>query len=389
MSNNRILTSHVGSLVRPPEFTVVLRDRKAGKPVPDFEAHLRAAVSTVVAKQVATGIDIVSDGEFGKTIGWEQYVIERLAGFAEPPPVNADTGSAVPMWGDFRRFADFYGEMFPNEGYEERAFRCTGPIAYTGQKWLQRDISNLKAAATAAKAHGAFLPVVAPASATAMSPNEYYKSEEEFIYAMADALRVEYQTILEAGLHVQIDDAHLPFTYDRMVPPGTDADYMKWAQLRIEALNHALRGLDVSRVRYHICWGSWNGPHTCDVPLKKIAGLLLKLNVRGYSIEAANARHEHEWAVWNEIKLPEGRFLMPGVVSHQTNVVEHPELVAQRILRFTNIVGRDNVIAGTDCGFAQGPFVRRVHESIMWAKLESLVQGAQLASRQLWGASSA
>ena len=221
-----------------------------------------------------------------------------------------------------------------------------------------------------------------------MSPNQYYKSDEEYIYAMAEALRVEYTTILDAGLFVQIDDAHLPFMYDRMVPPASDEDYFRWAELRIDALNHALRGLDPTRVRYHICWGSWNGPHVCDVPLKKIVGLLLKLNVGGYSIEAANPRHEHEWKVWTEVKLPEGRTLMPGVVSHQTNVVEHPELVAERLVRFANVVGRDHVIAGTDCGFAQGPFVRRVHESIMWAKLESLVEGARLASEELWGRTS-
>lgn len=385
MAERRILTSHVGSLVRPPEFQAVLADRKAGRPVQDFDARLEAAVRKVVARQVKVGIDIVSDGEFGKTLGWEQYVIDRLDGFKEWSPESVAAGAVIPEWGDFRRFPEFYAEMFPKEGYEERVFHCTGPIRYSGHALLQRDIDTLKAAASSAGAYGAFLPVVAPASATAMSPNDFYKSEEEFIFAMADALREEYSRVLESGLYVQIDDAHLPFTYDRMVPPGTDADFLNWAQLRIDALNHALRGLDTSRVRYHICWGSWNGPHTSDVPLKKLVGLLLQLNVRGYSIEGSNARHEHEWTVWKETKLPEGRFLMPGVVSHQTNVVEHPELVAQRIVRLANVVGGDNVIAGTDCGFAQGPFVRRVHESIMWAKLESLVEGARLASRELWG----
>ena len=217
---------------------------------------------------------------------------------------------------------------------------------------------------------------------------EHADEEGAATYAMAEALRVEYKTILDAGLFVQIDDAHLPFMYDRMVPPASDEDYFRWAELRIDALNHALRGLDTTRIRYHICWGSWNGPHVCDVPLKKIVGLLLKLDVGGYSIEAANPRHEHEWKIWTEVKLPEGRTLMPGVVSHQTNVVEHPALVADRLVRFANVVGRDHVIAGTDCGFAQGPFVRRVHESIMWAKLESLVEGARLASEELWGRTS-
>ena len=389
MSESRILTSHVGSLVRPPEFVAVLREKASGREVPGFDAALRTAVEKVVRRQVQAGIDIVSDGEFGKGIGWEQYVIERLSGFSEPPATPSGAPPpAAPPWGDFAQFVDFYADMFPKEQYQERPFPCTGPISYTGQAALQRDIANLTSAVASAKAHEGFLPVVAPASATALSPNEYYKTDEEYIYAIAEALRTEYQTILESGLLVQIDDAHLPFMYDRMVPPATEQDYFRWAELRIDALNHALRGLDTTRVRYHICWGSWNGPHVCDVPLKKIVGLLLKLNVGGYSIEAANARHEHEWKVWTEVKLPEGRTLMPGVVSHQTNVVEHPELVAERLVRFANVVGRDHVIAGTDCGFAQGPFVRRVHESIMWAKLESLVEGARLASHELWGRAS-
>jgi 5-methyltetrahydropteroyltriglutamate--homocysteine methyltransferase len=390
MSDARILTSHVGSLVRPPGFVALLKEKAAGREVPGFEDGLRTAVENVVRRQVQAGIDIVSDGEFGKGIGWEQYVIERLSGFSEPPAIpTGQPQPALAAWGDFAQFVDFYAEMFPKEQYQERPFPCTGPISYTGHAALRRDIDNLKAAVAASKANAGFLPVVAPASATALSPNQYYKTDEEYIYATAEALRVEYRTILESGLFVQIDDAHLPFMYDRMVPPATDAEYFQWADLRVEALNHALRDLDTSRVRYHICWGSWNGPHTHDVPLKKIVNLLLKLNVGGYSIEAANPRHEHEWKVWTDVKLPEGRMLMPGVVSHQTNVVEHPELVAERLVRFANVVGRDHVIAGTDCGFAQGPFVRRVHESIMWAKLESLVEGARLASQELWGRRSA
>jgi 5-methyltetrahydropteroyltriglutamate--homocysteine methyltransferase len=335
---------------------------------------------------VQAGIDIVSDGEFGKGIGWEQYVIERLSGFSEPPaPAPGQPPAAVAPWGDFAAFMDFYSDMFPKEQYQERPFPCVGPITYTGHAALQRDIENLKAAVRVSNAHAGFLPVVAPASAIALSPNQYYKTDEEYVFAVADALRVEYQTILDSGLLVQIDDAHLPFMYDRMIPPASEDEYFAWANVRVEALNHALRGLDVSRVRYHICWGSWNGPHTHDVPLKKIVRLLLTLNVGGYSIESANARHEHEWKVWTDVKLPDDRVLMPGVVSHQTNVVEHPELVAERLLRFASVVGRDRVIAGTDCGFAQGPFVRRVHESIMWAKLGSLAEGARLATQELWG----
>lgn len=381
-ATNRILTTHVGSLVRPNDFAALLRRRMDGK-VADAEyvPALHAAVQKVVADQVAAGVDIVSDGEYGKGIGWEQYVIERLDGFG-PRLVLATEGGVA--FGDFARFADFYAEVWPKENYLEGIFPCVGPIKYTGQAALQRDIDNLKGAMAATGAKTGFLPVAAPASAFSMSPNQYYKTDEEYMFAGAEALRTEYKAITDAGLYVQIDDAHLPFTYDRMVPPATPKEFRKWARIRVDALNHALRGIPEDRVRYHICWGSWNGPHSSDVPLKEIADLILKVRAGAYSIEAANARHEHEWQVWKTIKLPENRKLIPGVVSHQTNVVEHPELVAERLLRFASVVGRDRVLAGTDCGFAQGPFVRRVHPSIQWAKLQSLAAGAALASKALW-----
>jgi len=382
MSENRILTTHVGSLVRPDDFSALLRRRMSGG-VDDREylPALASSVENVVDAQAKVGVDIVSDGEFGKGIGWEQYVIERLSGFG--PQVQRATEGGI-AFGDFARFADFYAETWPKEGYLEGIYPCIGPIKYTGHVALKRDIANLKAAIAKAGAGFGFLPVAAPASAFSMSPNEYYKTDEEYMAAGAEALREEYKTIIESGLFVQIDDAHLPFMYDRMVPPATSADFKKWAQIRVDALNHALRGLPEDRIRYHICWGSWNGPHTSDVPLKEIAGLILSVRAGAYSIEAANARHEHEWQVWKDVKLPEGKKLIPGVISHQTNVVEHPELVAERIVRFASVVGRDNVIAGTDCGFAQGPFVRRVHPSVQWAKLESLAEGAKLASNMLW-----
>jgi len=382
MSQHRILTTHVGSLVRPDDFAALLRRRIDGK-VEDREylPALASSVDGVVASQVAAGVDIVSDGEYGKGIGWEQYVIERLAGFG--PPVQRATEGGV-AFGDFARFADFYAELWPKEGYLEGIYPCVGPIKYTGHAALKRDIDNLKSAMKHSEAKLGFLPVAAPASAFSMSPNEYYKSDEEYMLAGAEALREEYKAIIEAGLYVQIDDAHLPFMHDRMVPPASEAEFQRWAQIRVDALNHALRGLPEEKIRYHICWGSWNAPHTSDVPLKDIANLILRVRAGFYSIEAANARHEHEWQVWKTVKLPDGKKLIPGVISHQTNVVEHPELVAERILRFANVVGRDNVLAGTDCGFAQGPFVRRVHPSIQWAKLESLAKGAQLASAALW-----
>jgi 5-methyltetrahydropteroyltriglutamate--homocysteine methyltransferase len=236
----------------------------------------------------------------------------------------------------------------------------------------------------AARVERGFLPVAAPASAFGLSPNQHYATDEEYVEAGARALREEYKAITDAGLFVQIDDAHLPFMWDRIVPTGTRQDYFNWARPRIDALKQVLQGIPQEKVRYHICWGSWNGPHASDVPLQEIVHLLLELPVGAYAIEAANARHEHEWKVWQEVKLPEGRMLIPGVISHQTNVVEHPELVAERLMRFASVVGRENVMGGSDCGFAQGPFIRRVHPSIMWAKLESLVEGARLATRELW-----
>jgi len=383
VSDARILTTHVGSLVRPNDFAALLR-RRLQDEVPD-EEYLEAladSVEQVVSDQVRAGVDIVSDGEFGKGIGWEQYVIERLAGFGPRAQLATEGGVS---FGDFARFKEFYAELWPNEGYLEGIFPCVGPISYTGHAALRRDIENLKSAAAKSGASAAFLPVAAPASAFSMSPNEYYKSDEEYMFAGAEALREEYKTIIDSGLYVQIDDAHLPFMYDRMVPPASPEEFKRWARIRIDALNHALRDLPEEKIRYHICWGSWNGPHTSDVPLRDIVDLLLTVKAGAYSIESANARHEHEWKVWKDVRLPPGKKLIPGVVSHQTNVVEHPELVAERLLRFAEIVGRENVMAGTDCGFAQGPFVRRVHPSIQWAKLESLAAGAKLASEALWG----
>jgi len=382
MTQQRIQTTHVGSLVRPDDFAGLLRRRIAGDADDsEYLPALASSVADVVAAQVQAGVDIVSDGEYGKGIGWEQYVIERLAGFG--PLVQRATEGGV-AFGDFARFGEFYAELWPKENYLEAIYPCVGPIKYTGHAALQRDVANLQSAMRKAGAATGFLPVAAPASAFSMSPNEYYKTDEEYMFAGAEALREEYKTIIDSGLYVQIDDAHLPFMHDRMVPPASEAEFQRWARIRVDALNHALRGLPEEKIRYHICWGSWNGPHTSDVPLKEIASLILGVNAGFYSIEAANARHEHEWQVWKTVKLPENKKLIPGVISHQTNVVEHPELVAERIVRFASVVGRDRVLAGTDCGFAQGPFVRRVHPSIQWAKLRSLAEGAKLATAALW-----
>jgi 5-methyltetrahydropteroyltriglutamate--homocysteine methyltransferase len=292
---------------------------------------------------------------------------------------------------DHQTFAEFYAEYDAATGLGKRLggrVVVSGPIAYSDQQ-VRRDIANLKAGLAKAKdkhpSLAAFLPVVAPASALPGAKNEYYKDEEAYLTALADALHQEYQAIVDAGLSVQIDDAFLPYMHERMVPPMSNAEYRRWAQLRVDALNHALRGIPEERSRYHICWGSWNGPHAFDVPLKDIVDLVLQVRVGHYSFEAANPRHAHEWRVWQTVKLPPGKVLIPGVISHATNIVEHPELVAERIVRLANIVGRENVMGGTDCGFAQSPFARRVHPSIMWAKLKSLVEGARIATQQLWG----
>ena len=261
---------------------------------------------------------------------------------------------------------------------------CVGPITYTGLDELNRDIQNLKSALQGVAAEEAFLPVAAPSSAIPDRKNEYYKTDEECVAALAEALRTEYKTIVDSGFLLQVDDARAAVTFDRMVPPASFDDYYRWLARHVELLNHALEGLPEGRVRYHVCWGSWPGPHTTDVPLRKIVDLILKVNAGAYLIEAANPRHEHEWKVWKDVKLPEGKILIPGVVSHGTNVVEHPELIAERIARFAECVGRENVIAGTDCGFAQEELNRRVHPTVMWAKLEAMAEGARIATKQLW-----
>jgi len=258
---------------------------------------------------------------------------------------------------------------------------CTGPIGNKGHAAIQRDIVNFKAALAEAGVEEGFLPVAAPGSVEASHPNEYYPGDEAYLYAIADALREEYRAGVDDGLLLQVNDAFLPYVDDWMVDRVSMADYPKFC----EALNHALRGIPEERIRYHICRGSWNGPRSTDIPLKEIVHLVLKVNAGACSIEAANPRHAHEWKVWQDVKLPEGKVLIPGVVSHATNVVEHPELVADRIVRFANLVGRENVIAGTDGGFSQHWNLIRIHPSVQWAKLQALADGARLASRELWG----
>jgi 5-methyltetrahydropteroyltriglutamate--homocysteine methyltransferase len=257
------------------------------------------------------------------------------------------------------------------------------PITYTGQEAISRDIANLKAAMEAEGVEEGFLPVVAPASAFPTLIDEHYGGEEAALMGIAEALREEYKAIVDSGLQVQIDDAYIPFMYDVIVPPGTIDDYRAWAQPRIDALNHALEGIPEDRVRYHVCWGSWNGPHTNDIALRDILDLMFQVKAKTFLYENANPRHEHEWRVWEDVDLPDGKVLAPGVISHATNVVEHPELVAERLERVARLVGIENVVGSTDCGFAQGPYIHRVHPTIQWAKLESLSQGAKIASGAL------
>jgi 5-methyltetrahydropteroyltriglutamate--homocysteine methyltransferase len=385
-STDSILTTHVGSLIRPEPLQQFLRLKQARQPFDEaaYRKCLTDSVAEVVRHQAEVGVDVVSDGEFGKSISWSQYVLDRLSGFERRPIKDGADPFARGL--DRERFPAFYEELDAREGRATVSDSvCVGPIAYTGEKELQRDIDNFRAALAGVAVEEAFLPVAAPASVIPDRKNEYYQSDEECLAAIGAAMRTEYRTIVDAGFLLQLDDARAAVTYDRMVPPASFADYRDWVARHVEVLNHAIAGIPPEKMRYHVCWGSWPGPHTSDVPLKDIVDLVLKVRVGAYVIEGANPRHEHEWKVWRDTKLPDGKILIAGVISHATNIVEHPELIAERIVRLARVLGRENVMAGTDCGFAQGPFHRRVHPTIMWAKLAALTEGAKLASKELWG----
>jgi 5-methyltetrahydropteroyltriglutamate--homocysteine methyltransferase len=383
-STERILTSHVGSLPRPAVLLEMNDARAGGRSIDRsaWSAQVKTAVSEVVRLQRESDVDIVNDGELSKS-SWSSYVNERLSGFAES--VSQGQGSLA-KGRDKKAFQEFYDEYDRIQpfrtvnGSRWTDVVCNAPISYTGQSAVQTDIDNLRAACAGIEAEEAFMTAVAPGSIITRRINQYYPSEEAFLFAIAAAMKSEYQAIVAAGFVLQIDDPQLVTRYDLEDPPPDAAQYRKRAAVRVEALNHALADIPPERVRYHICWGGWHGPHTTDLPLKDIVGLLLQIRVGAYLIEAANARHEHEWRVWEQVKLPDGKILIPGVVSHATNVVEHPELVAERIVRFANLVGRDNVIAGTDCGLGG-----RLHRQLVWAKLKALSEGARLATSRLWG----
>ena len=367
----RILTTHAGSL---PYF-----DDSA----PENEEELRAAVAEVVARQRELGIDLVNEGEYTKGGDWLSFADDRFGGFeiteaGDEKPLIAQ-GKDREEFDAFYRYATERGTLFYTAGGQVSPRRmrwvCTGEISYAGHEQVRREIEILRASDPG---EDAFLTSTAPASLEVYRANAYYDDDMAYLYALADALRVEYELIVDAGFVLQVDDAWLPALWDRIgIEMGLDA-FRERCRARVQALNHALSNIPEDRVRYHMCWGSWHGPHAHDLELVHLVDVLLEVNAQAYLIEGANARHEHEWAVWRDVRLPEGKILVPGVVTHSTDVVEHPDLVAQRIERFASVVGAENVIAGTDCGFGG-----RTHPQIAWAKLRSLAEGAARASRAL------
>ena len=399
-SSDRILTSHAGSLPRTNDLIDANRQREAGKvDEAKFQERMRHGVADVVRRQKEAGIVVPGDGEYGKSMGdkinyraWWSYSFQRLGGLEvaglglyDFPVRRSSPGHVVlSSFGDRRdrlRFAAAYADPESGVSTGPRATDwpvCVGPITYTGQAAIAADIANFKAALEANGFSEGFMTSIGPGSASRIG-NEHYKSDEEFVFACAEAMREEYKAIVDAGLILQIDDPAIAENFDQINPEPSVEDYRKFTMPRVEALNHALRGLPRDRIRFHLCWGSWHGPHTTDIAMRDIVEVMLKIDAGAYSFEAGNVRHEHEWAVWKETRLPDDKLILPGVVSHATNVVEHPELVAERIGRFASLIGRERVIASTDCGLGG-----RVHSDIAWAKLETLAQGAAIASKRLW-----
>jgi 5-methyltetrahydropteroyltriglutamate--homocysteine methyltransferase len=370
----KILTTHVGSL---PFLSL---DR--GVAIGD-QTHLTQDVSAIVARQRDIGIDIVNEGEYSKGGDWLRYMQNRFGGFTEI--AAGDEKPLIERGKDREEFADFYqyaterGTLFYTPGAQIAKKRpvqaCTGPVTYVGQAELKKEIDVTVAVAGTANV---FLTSTAPGSLEVYRRNRHYKNDEDYVFALAEAMRIEYEAIAAAGLILQIDDAWLPALWDRIGMEMGLAAFRARCEMRIEALNHALRNIAEDRVRYHLCWGSWHGPHAYDLELERIVDIVLKVKAQGFLIEGANARHEHEIAVWDQVELPAGKILIPGVVTHSTDVVEHPELVSQRLQRYAHRVGRENLIAGTDCGFGG-----RSHPQIAWAKLRAMVEGAALASKAL------
>jgi 5-methyltetrahydropteroyltriglutamate--homocysteine methyltransferase len=377
----RILTTHCGSLPRPADLLDLMKAKIDGQPydADAYAARIRSAVSEMVRRQVECGIDIPTDGEQGKP-GFFAYVNERLAGFeARPGPRGAMFQAEV------EAFPEYYKQYFSTAMLGGTLapivpFVCTSPVSYKGQDAVRRDIENLKAALQGLDPADVFMPAVAPSG---VGKNEYYATDQEYMHAVAEALSSEYRAIVEGGFLLQIDDPFLTELYS--YSPLSAAEKRRTAGNYVDAVNHGLRGIPPEKVRFHTCYGINEGPRVHDAPLKDMLPVILRVNAGAYSFEAANARHEHEYHVWEEVKLPDGKLIIPGVVTHASNIVEHPELVAERIVRFARLVGRENVIAGTDCGFSsQATYQPEIHPSVMWAKFRAMVEGARLATQQLW-----
>jgi 5-methyltetrahydropteroyltriglutamate--homocysteine methyltransferase len=377
----RILTTHTGSLPRNDALTLMMFAKMTDKP---YDAALlakstRAAVADLVNRQVALGLDIVSDGEQSKP-SFQAYAVERLTGLE---PIPGSPGHRRTR--ENQAFKAFY-KNGAHSGTQPQKFACTGPIKYVGQSFLQTDLDNLKAALQGKDPVDVFVPSVSPSSCAGMMENRFYKNDEEHVFAVAEAMSTEYEAIVAAGFQVQIDDPRLAMHY-MLSPEETVEDARTWAARRIEALNHALRNVPPERVRHHTCYGINMGPRTSDMEMKNLADLIVKIRAGFYSFEMSNPRHEHEWRVWEQVKLPEGKALVPGCITHTSVIVEHPELVAERIVRLAKLVGRENVIAGSDCGFASTLFPGEppeIEPEIVWEKFRSLAEGARLATATLW-----
>ena len=376
-SRERILVSHAGSLPRPPELREMLEAKNAGRPYDRdaFDRAVREAVADAVRRQVEIGIDIVNDGELSK-LSFTYYVRERLAGVVPSDGASHEHGRIYGR--DAVDFPEFFGGRDNQQGREAV---CVAPLRYVGQEAVQADIANLKAALAGLQGRyvDAFLPAVAPGTIEHWLTNEHYETDDEYLDAIGEAMREEYRAIVDAGFILQIDDPDLGDGW-QVHREMSVAAYHRFADRRIEALNYALRGLPEERIRFHICWGSYHGPHLHDIPLKEVIDLVLKVRAQVYSIEAATPAHEHEWRVFRDVKLPEGKALMPGVVGHCSDFVEHPRLGADRLIKYANLVGKENVIAGTDCGIPP----RVGHPSVGWAKFEAMAEGARIATRELW-----
>jgi 5-methyltetrahydropteroyltriglutamate--homocysteine methyltransferase len=381
-STNRILTTHAGSLPRPPDILQMIRATARGEPVDEkkLAARVKEAVTEVVRKQADVGLDVIDDGEFGKP-SFVTYVRDRLGGLeAHGVRPNAWLSSREAV-----SFPDYYKAQ---ESASPRArqvqMACTSPLTYKGQAALKAELDNLKAALKGIDVADVFVPCISPANIEDWNENKYYETNDQYLFAIADAMNVEYRTIVDAGFLVQVDDPRLVSYY--LMDPGMSVDGIRtWAIKRVEALNHALRGIPTEKIRYHTCYSINMGPRVHDLEVKHIIDILMKIRAGAFSFEASNPRHEHEWAVWKEARIPDGTVLIPGVITNSSVLVEHPELVAQRLIRFADFMGRENVIAGTDCGFASFAGSDEVHASIVWAKMEAMVQGAEIASKKLWG----